>query len=152
MTGPTARTMDQNAGLLLGIAMLATALMTEPPAGLSPAVWQVAGVMTLVALLWATEALPFAATALVPLALLPSLGAATAESLTRGYVNTAVADPRRLAACARWSAAICTCRMTLRDIMRAGWRVNLAAIVIVNAVSTLVLPRLVWAARPARRI
>jgi sodium-dependent dicarboxylate transporter 2/3/5 len=40
------------------------------------------------AIWWATEALPFAATALVPLCLLPALGAAEAEDLARGYGNT----------------------------------------------------------------
>jgi sodium-dependent dicarboxylate transporter 2/3/5 len=36
-------------------------LIVEPPAGLSPAAWQVAGTMALMAIWWATEALPFAA-------------------------------------------------------------------------------------------
>lgn len=88
MTEPTARTTIQNAGLVLGLAGLAAALLTEPPAGLPPAAWQVAGVMTLMALWWATEALPFAATALVPLAVLPALGTASAETLAGGYGNT----------------------------------------------------------------
>jgi solute carrier family 13 (sodium-dependent dicarboxylate transporter), member 2/3/5 len=44
--------------------------------------------MALMALWWATEALPFAATALVPLAVLPPLGAASAENLAGGYGNT----------------------------------------------------------------
>ena len=44
--------------------------------------------MALMAIWWATEALPFAATALVPLAILPPLGAASAASLASGYGNT----------------------------------------------------------------
>ena len=62
------RTRAQNIGLVLGLAALVATLVTEPPAGLSPAGWQVAGTMALMAIWWATEALPFAATALVPLA------------------------------------------------------------------------------------
>ncbi|MGH8130062.1 MAG: SLC13 family permease [Steroidobacteraceae bacterium] len=82
------RTIVQNGGLALGLVAFATTLLTEPPAGLAPAAWQVAGTMTLMALWWATEALPFAATALVPLAVLPPLGAASAAELAGGYGNT----------------------------------------------------------------
>jgi sodium-dependent dicarboxylate transporter 2/3/5 len=78
----------QNTGLVLGILAFVATLLTEPPAGLPPAGWQVAGAMALMALWWATEALPFAATALVPLAVLPPLGAATAPDLAEGYGNT----------------------------------------------------------------
>lgn len=88
MTGPTSRANIQNAGLALGVAILAAVLLSEPPDGLSHSGWQVAGIMTLMALWWATEALPFAATALVPLAVLPPLGAASAASLAGGYGNT----------------------------------------------------------------
>ena len=88
MTDATGRTIAQNAGLVLGIAAFAATLLTAPPAGLSLAGWQVAGAMTLMAIWWATEALPFAATALVPLAALPPLGAASASSLAQGYGNT----------------------------------------------------------------
>ena len=88
MSDATGRTTAQNLGLVLGIAVFAATLLTSPPAGLSPAGWQVAGAMTLMAIWWATEALPFAATALVPLAVLPPLGAASASSLAQGYGNT----------------------------------------------------------------
>lgn len=88
MTAGTVRTVAQNTGLVLGIAVFAATLLTAPPAGLAPAAWQVAGAMTLMAIWWATEALPFAATALVPLAVLPPLGAASASDLAEGYGNT----------------------------------------------------------------
>ncbi|MEX1993038.1 MAG: DASS family sodium-coupled anion symporter [Steroidobacteraceae bacterium] len=88
MASSSGRTVTQNLGLVLGAAALAMTLMTEPPAGISLAGWQVAGVMALMALWWATEAIPFAATALVPLAVLPPLGAASASSLAAGYGNT----------------------------------------------------------------
>lgn len=88
MTATTGRTAARNIGFVLGIATLVASIVTEPPAGLSPAAWRVAGAMTLMAIWWATEALPFAATALVPLAVLPPLDAASAGSLAAGYGNT----------------------------------------------------------------
>jgi solute carrier family 13 (sodium-dependent dicarboxylate transporter), member 2/3/5 len=82
------RTFAQNAGLVAGIAALGAVLVTEPPAGMTPAAWIVAGTMVLMACWWATEALPLAATALVPLAILPPLGATSAADLAQGYGNT----------------------------------------------------------------
>ncbi len=88
MASAGGRTKAQNIGLVLGLAALVSTLVIEPPAGISPAAWTVAGTMVLMAIWWATEALPFAATALVPLAILPPLGAASASSLAAGYGNT----------------------------------------------------------------
>ena len=88
MASAGGRTKAQNIGLVLGLAALVSTLFIEPPAGISPAAWTVAGTMVLMAIWWATEALPFAATALVPLAILPPLGAASASSLAAGYGNT----------------------------------------------------------------
>ena len=88
MAAAGGRTRAQNIGLVLGLAALFSTLVIEPPAGTSPAAWTVAGTMVLMATWWATEALPFAATALVPLAILPPLGAASASSLAAGYGNT----------------------------------------------------------------
>ena len=88
MAAASGRTTAQNTGLLLGILVFAATLVTEPPDGMTPAGWQVAGAMALMALWWATEALPFAVTALVPLAALPPLGAASAVDLAQGYGNT----------------------------------------------------------------
>ena len=88
MAAAGGRTMAQNVGLAAGIAALATAMLADPPAGMNPASWLVAGTMVLMACWWATEALPLAATALVPLAILPPLGAASAADLAQGYGNT----------------------------------------------------------------
>ena len=88
MAAAGGRAKAQNIGLVLGLAALVSTLVIDPPAGISPAAWAVAGTMVLMAIWWATEALPFAATALVPLALLPPLGAASASSLAAGYGNT----------------------------------------------------------------
>ncbi|HEU0224304.1 MAG TPA: DASS family sodium-coupled anion symporter [Steroidobacteraceae bacterium] len=88
MTAAGSRSVAQNVGLVLGMAAFLATVFTDPPAGFTPASWHVAGTMALMALWWATEALPFAATALVPLAVLPALGAASAGSLASGYGNT----------------------------------------------------------------
>ncbi len=90
MSEPQARTLVQNVGLMLGLAAFAVSLMVEAPAGMPLAAWQTAGVMALMAIWWATEALPLAATALVPLAVLPMLGAASASSLAGGYGNPTI--------------------------------------------------------------
>jgi sodium-dependent dicarboxylate transporter 2/3/5 len=88
MSAAGGRRWTQNAGLALGLGAFVAACLTEPPAGLGDAAWIVAGVMALMACWWATEALPFAATALVPLAALPPLGAARASDLALGYGNS----------------------------------------------------------------
>ncbi|HEU4689205.1 MAG TPA: DASS family sodium-coupled anion symporter [Vicinamibacterales bacterium] len=88
MAAAGGRTLAQNAGLAIGLAALLITLLTEPPAGMPPAAWIVAGTMVLMACWWATEALPLAATALVPLAILPPLGATNASDLAQGYGNT----------------------------------------------------------------
>ena len=88
MTAAGGRTRVQNFGLVLGLAALLAALFGAPPEGVSPAAWTVAGTMALMAIWWATGAIPFAATALIPLAILPPLGAATAADLAGGYGNT----------------------------------------------------------------
>ena len=88
MAAAGGRTTVQNVGLVLGLAAFFAALFTTPPEGVSQAAWQVAGTMALMATWWATGALPFAATALVPLAILPPLGATSATDLAEGYGNT----------------------------------------------------------------
>jgi sodium-dependent dicarboxylate transporter 2/3/5 len=88
MAERTARTGIQNAGLILGLAALAATLASEAPPDMPAAAWTVAGVLVLMALWWSTEALPLAATALMPLAVLPPLDAVTADTLAGGYGNT----------------------------------------------------------------
>ena len=88
MAAAGGRTTVQNLGLVLGLAAFFAAFFTTPPDGVSQPAWQVAGTMALMAIWWATGALPFAATALVPLAILPPLGAASAADLAQGYGNT----------------------------------------------------------------
>ncbi|MBM5810596.1 MAG: DASS family sodium-coupled anion symporter [Gammaproteobacteria bacterium] len=81
------RTVTPAPSFWLGLAALAAALLLDPPAGWSIEAWRTAGVMVLMAVWWATEALPLPVTALAPLALLPWLGSTTAAELADGYGN-----------------------------------------------------------------
>lgn len=77
----------RNIGLLLGPVLFGVMLVMPPPEGLSPAGWHVAAVTTLMAVWWITEALPVAATALIPIAAFPLLAVADIGKATAPYAN-----------------------------------------------------------------
>ena len=77
------RALGLGIGLILFIAMLAS----TPPEGMAPMAWRVAAVASLMAVLWITEALPVAATALIPLAAFPLLGVGTMSKTAAPYAN-----------------------------------------------------------------
>ena len=60
-------------GLFGGIAAFVVLIAIGPPEGMPPAAWKVLAVAALMACWWALEALPLAATALVPLVAFPLL-------------------------------------------------------------------------------
>ena len=65
----------QNIGLILGPIVFITMISNAGSQSLMPIVaWKVASVGLLMAIWWATEAIPLPATALLPLALFPLLG------------------------------------------------------------------------------
>lgn len=70
-------------GLLLGTGML----LLPAPEGLSPAAWKTAAVGVLMACWWITEAIPIAATALIPLVLFPVLGIQSIGDTAAPYAN-----------------------------------------------------------------
>ncbi|MEM8962385.1 MAG: DASS family sodium-coupled anion symporter [Acidobacteriota bacterium] len=74
-------------GLGLGLALFAIVLVLPPPADLSVAGWRAAAVALLMAMWWMSEAIPIAATALVPLVLFPSLGIADLSATAAPYGN-----------------------------------------------------------------
>jgi sodium-dependent dicarboxylate transporter 2/3/5 len=76
--------------LSLGVALFIVLLVIPAPAGLAPAAWRVAAVALLMAVLWLSEAIPVAATALLPLALFPMLGVASIEQTAAPYANPLV--------------------------------------------------------------
>jgi solute carrier family 13 (sodium-dependent dicarboxylate transporter), member 2/3/5 len=77
----------QLAGLVLGPLLFVLILVLPPPAGLSAAGWTTAAVAVLMAVWWATEALPLAATALVPLVLFPLLGIFDVQQTAAPFAN-----------------------------------------------------------------
>jgi solute carrier family 13 (sodium-dependent dicarboxylate transporter), member 2/3/5 len=61
-------------GLLAGLAAFALMTLIGPPADLSPKAWSALSLLALMIIWWVSEAIPVAATALLPLGLLPLLG------------------------------------------------------------------------------
>ena len=68
------RSRHQRVGLVLGPAVTLLMFISGGPADLSEAGWNTAAVGVLMAIWWATEAVPIAVTALLPIVLFPMLG------------------------------------------------------------------------------
>ncbi len=77
----------QRSGLLLGALVFLIALLVPAPAGLTARGWHTAAVALLMAVWWMTEAIPIPATALLPLALFPTLGVLSAGDAAAPYAN-----------------------------------------------------------------
>jgi sodium-dependent dicarboxylate transporter 2/3/5 len=77
-------------GLFAGPLLLALALAVPPPAGMSATAWATVGLTALMALWWATEAVPLPVTSLLPVVLLPALGVLPLERAAASYANPAV--------------------------------------------------------------
>ncbi len=77
-------------GLLAGPLLLLLTLLMPPPDGMDQAGWYTLGLAAMMAVWWATEALPLAGTALLPILLLPLLGVAPLERATAHYANPVV--------------------------------------------------------------
>ncbi len=75
-------------GLLLGPIVFGVLLVMPTPEGMTTGGQRAAAVAGLMATWWILEAIPLAATALLPLALFPSLGVLSAKE-----VSTAYGDP-----------------------------------------------------------
>jgi sodium-dependent dicarboxylate transporter 2/3/5 len=85
-----AQTASQRIGLLVGL-ILAIGLQIFPaPDGLSNEAWLLASLGLLMASWWATEAIPIAATALVPIALFPLFGITSTGAATAPYASPIV--------------------------------------------------------------
>tara|TARA_R110000868_G_scaffold6550_9_gene37131 strand:+ start:2686 stop:4221 length:1536 start_codon:yes stop_codon:yes gene_type:complete len=77
-------------GLITGL-VLAVGLQFMPlPEGLSREAWLLASLALMMAAWWATEAIPVAATALIPIAIFPLLGIATTGGATAPYASPIV--------------------------------------------------------------
>ncbi|MBK5942768.1 DASS family sodium-coupled anion symporter [Halorhodospira sp. 9621] len=74
-------------GLIGGPLAAGGMLLAGPPAGLGQDAWFVAALTVLMATWWVSEALPIAATALLPAAALPLLGVSSPEQTMAAYAN-----------------------------------------------------------------
>ena len=77
-------------GLIAGPLAAAVVLISPAPDGLSQQGWWTASVAIWMAIWWMTEALPLAATALLPLVLFPLLGLRGIEATAPSYANPLV--------------------------------------------------------------
>ena len=74
-------------GRVVAVAAFVVMLALPPPEGLTSDSWRVAAAGTLLAVLWLTEAIPVAATALLPLVVFPLLGIASIDETAAPYAN-----------------------------------------------------------------
>ena len=79
-----------NKGFVLGLIMALIVLSLPTPEGLSSEAHRTAAIFLLMGTWWATEAVPVAVTALVPLALFPLLGIVDIQSAANPYANKIV--------------------------------------------------------------
>jgi len=77
----------QAIGLVLGPSLFVLLIVLPAPTGLSGQAWATAAVAIWMAVWWATEALPLAATALLPLVLLPLLGILDVQQAAAPFAN-----------------------------------------------------------------
>ena len=74
-------------GFLAGLAVFIAILVLPVPEGLNQNAWLVAAVVSLMAIWWATEAIPVPVTALLPLALFPLSGVTSFKEAAMPYAN-----------------------------------------------------------------
>lgn len=77
-------------GLILGPALAIGLQFLPAPEGLSPEAWRVVSLALLMVVFWVTEAIPISATALLPLAALPLMGAASIKDAASPYADPIV--------------------------------------------------------------
>ena len=74
-------------GLYLGFILFLIVLLLPAPDGLDPAAWKTAAVALLMAAWWISEAIPIAATALIPIVLFPVLDISPIADATTPFAN-----------------------------------------------------------------
>ena len=79
-----------NKGFGLGVALALLVLAVPAPEGLSIEGQRTAAIFSLMGAWWATEAVPVAVTALVPLALFPLLGIVDIQNAADPYANKTI--------------------------------------------------------------
>jgi len=84
------RSRHQLVGLFLGPGLAALMLAMGPPETLSDAAWRTAAIGVLMAVWWATEAIPIAATALLPIVLFPLFDVRSLPDTVVPYSNKVI--------------------------------------------------------------
>lgn len=87
---PRPRARHQTIGLFVGLTAAVVLLVLPPPEGLSEAGWRTAALGILMGIWWATEALPAAVTALLPLAAFPVLGISDIKTVSAPYSHPTI--------------------------------------------------------------
>ena len=82
--------LKENFGFLFGVTAAVVVMLLPTPDGLSPEAHKTAALFLLMGIWWATEAVPVAVTALVPLALFPMLGILDIQSAANPYANKTI--------------------------------------------------------------
>lgn len=77
-------------GLILGPVLALGLQFIPPPEGLSPEAWRVVSLAALMVVWWVTEAIPIAATALIPLAALPLVAGVSMKDAASPYADPIV--------------------------------------------------------------
>ena len=84
------RSKAQTIGLILGPVLALLIGLIPPPDGLSVEGLRVGALLAWMAVWWSTEAIPIPATSLLPLVVIPIIGAGTAGQAAAGYSSTIV--------------------------------------------------------------
>lgn len=77
-------------GIVLGVSVFAILILFFDPIPDRPEVGKMAAVASLMAVLWITEAIPLAATALIPIIMLPLMGILPGAETAKSYVSSIV--------------------------------------------------------------
>ncbi|MGE0755179.1 MAG: SLC13 family permease, partial [Alphaproteobacteria bacterium] len=77
----------KKAGYLLGPAIFLFTLLTAPPDGMAVSAWNVCGLAAWMAIWWMTEAIPLAATALLPVLVYPLCNIVSLKDTLTPYAN-----------------------------------------------------------------
>ncbi len=77
----------EDVGRLLGPILATLLYVSPPPEGLDPLAWRTAAVAVWMAVWWATEAVPVAVTALIPIIVFPLLGVTSVKEAAAPYAN-----------------------------------------------------------------
>jgi sodium-dependent dicarboxylate transporter 2/3/5 len=80
----------QKVGLILGLITFFIVLLFIDLDPSNPKVTKVAAVTVLMAIWWMTEAIPMAATSLIPLVLFPILGVLSSTEISESYINSVI--------------------------------------------------------------